>query len=207
MLPTKTFWRLFSPQSCPRDWQRISSLFSEVVGRPFAVRSSSLLEDSHYQPFAGIYATYMVPWTADPVQRLRGSRMPQSNVCMRRCSSRLRKLYDRHQQRYRPGEDGGDYPGGCRARIMTALYFPTFSGVGRSLNYYPLGDEKPDDGVGSGCRARKIHSRRRTRTTLLAAVSRPCTSDLDTRSCPPRHTAAAVRPTQRRGCGICSKGR
>ncbi len=42
----------------------------EVVGRPFAVRSSSLLEDSHYQPFAGIYATYMVPWTADPVQRL-----------------------------------------------------------------------------------------------------------------------------------------
>ena len=36
-----------------------------MVDRPFAVRSSSLLEDSHYQPFAGIYSTYMVPYTAD----------------------------------------------------------------------------------------------------------------------------------------------
>ena len=35
--------------------------FFEVVGRPIAVRSSSLLEDSHYQPFAGIYSTYMIP--------------------------------------------------------------------------------------------------------------------------------------------------
>jgi len=43
----------------------------DVVDRPFAVRSSSLLEDSHYQPFAGIYSTYMVPYTADAERRLK----------------------------------------------------------------------------------------------------------------------------------------
>ena len=43
----------------------------DVVDRPFAVRSSSLLEDSHYQPFAGIYATYMVPFCNDRMLRLR----------------------------------------------------------------------------------------------------------------------------------------
>ena len=42
----------------------------DVVDRPLAVRSSSLLEDSHYQPFAGIYATYMIPYTPDVRQRL-----------------------------------------------------------------------------------------------------------------------------------------
>ena len=42
----------------------------EVVDRPLAIRSSSLLEDSHYQPFAGIYSTYMVPKLADPAQML-----------------------------------------------------------------------------------------------------------------------------------------
>ncbi|MDE6120354.1 MAG: PEP/pyruvate-binding domain-containing protein, partial [Muribaculaceae bacterium] len=47
------------------------SALLEVVDRPFAVRSSSLLEDSHYQPFAGIYSTYMVPYTPDRTRRLR----------------------------------------------------------------------------------------------------------------------------------------
>ena len=45
--------------------------FFEVVGRPIAVRSSSLLEDSHYQPFAGIYSTYMIPFLEDKDDMLR----------------------------------------------------------------------------------------------------------------------------------------
>ena len=45
--------------------------FFEVVGRPIAVRSSSLLEDSHYQPFAGIYSTYMIPFLEDKDEMLR----------------------------------------------------------------------------------------------------------------------------------------
>ena len=49
------------PDSLRED---LMALF-EVVDRPLAIRSSSLLEDSHYQPFAGIYSTYMIPRVED----------------------------------------------------------------------------------------------------------------------------------------------
>ena len=39
--------------------------FFEAVKSPIAIRSSSLLEDAHYQPFAGIYSTYMIPYLDD----------------------------------------------------------------------------------------------------------------------------------------------
>jgi len=118
----------------------------EVVGRPFAVRSSSLLEDSHYQPFAGIYATYMVPWTADPVQRLswledaiKGVYASVFFKASKNYMTATSNVIDQEKMAVIIQEVvGEDYDG---------LYFPTFSGVGRSLNYYPLGDEKPDDGV------------------------------------------------------------
>ena len=42
----------------------------EVVNGPLAVRSSSLLEDSHYQPFAGVYSTYMIPYVTDKYKRI-----------------------------------------------------------------------------------------------------------------------------------------
>ena len=40
-------------------------VFLNIVKRPIAVRSSSVLEDSHFQPFAGVFATYMIPNTND----------------------------------------------------------------------------------------------------------------------------------------------
>ena len=118
----------------------------DVVDRPFAVRSSSLLEDSHYQPFAGIYATYMVPWTADPVQRLswledaiKGVYASVFFKASKNYMTATSNVIDQEKMAVIIQEVvGEDYDG---------LYFPTFSGVGRSLNYYPLGDEKPDDGV------------------------------------------------------------
>lgn len=45
--------------------------FFDVVKSPIAIRSSSLLEDSHYQPFAGIYNTYMIPYLDDRYEMLR----------------------------------------------------------------------------------------------------------------------------------------
>ncbi len=118
----------------------------EVVGKPFAVRSSSLLEDSHYQPFAGIYATYMVPWTADPVQRLswledaiKGVYASVFFKASKNYMTATSNVIDQEKMAVIIQEVVGEDHGG--------LYFPTFSGVGRSLNYYPLGDEQPDDGV------------------------------------------------------------
>jgi CheY-like chemotaxis protein len=118
----------------------------EVVDRPFAVRSSSLLEDSHYQPFAGIYATYMVPYTSDRYERLRmlsdaikGVYASAFYRASKAYMSATSNVIDQEKMaviiQEVVGEDHNGY------------YFPSFSGVGRSLNYYPLGDERPEDGV------------------------------------------------------------
>jgi hypothetical protein len=118
----------------------------EVVDRPFAVRSSSLLEDSHYQPFAGIYATYMVPYTTDRYERLRmlsdAIKGVYASVFYRASKAYMSATSNVIDQEKMAviiqevvGEDHDGY------------YFPSFSGVGRSLNYYPLGDERPEDGV------------------------------------------------------------
>ncbi len=118
----------------------------DVVDRPLAVRSSSLLEDSHYQPFAGIYATYMVPYSSDTSARLqwlsdaiKGVYASVFYAASKSYMTATSNVIDQEKMaviiQEVVGEDRAGY------------YFPSFSGVGRSLNYYPLGDEQPEDGV------------------------------------------------------------
>lgn len=123
----------------------IMALF-DVIDRPLAVRSSSLLEDSHYQPFAGIYATYMVPYSSDREERLRmlteSVKGVYASVFYRASKAYMTatsNIIDQEKMAVIIQEVIGEDHGG--------LYFPSFSGVGRSLNYYPLGDETPEDGV------------------------------------------------------------
>lgn len=121
------------------------SLF-DVVDRPLAIRSSSLLEDSHYQPFAGIYSTYMIPHVNDHEVMLRmlcdaikgvyaSVFYSDSKAYMTATSN----VIDQEKMAVIIQEVVGEETEG--------YYFPSFSGVGRSLNYYPLGDEQPEDGV------------------------------------------------------------
>jgi hypothetical protein len=63
----KYFLRASLPVELVEDFMA----FFDVIKGPLAIRSSSLLEDSHYQPFAGIYATYMVPKVEDKYEMLR----------------------------------------------------------------------------------------------------------------------------------------
>ena len=118
----------------------------DVVEKPLAVRSSSLLEDSHYQPFAGIYSTYMVPFLSDKADRLRllcdavkgvyaSVFFADSKAYMNATSN----VIDQEKMAVILQEVAGEDHNG--------LYYPGFSGVGRSLNYYPLGDEVAEDGV------------------------------------------------------------
>ena len=118
----------------------------DVIDAPLAVRSSSLLEDSHYQPFAGIYATYMVPGTDDRYERLRllsdAIKGVYASVFYRASKAYMAatsNIIDQEKMAVIIQEVVG--------REYNGYYFPHFSGVGRSLNYYPLGDEQPEDGV------------------------------------------------------------
>lgn len=118
----------------------------EVVDKPLAIRSSSLLEDSHYQPFAGIYSTYMIPNVADRKEMLRllsdaiksvyaSVFYADSKAYMTATSN----VIDQEKMAVIIQEVVGEAHGD--------LYFPSFSGVGRSLNYYPVGRERAEDGV------------------------------------------------------------
>lgn len=118
----------------------------EVVDKPLAVRSSSLLEDSHYQPFAGIYSTYMIPRIKDKNTMLEmlgnAIKSVYASVFYRDSKAYMtatRNVIDQEKMAVIIQEViGKDWDG---------YYFPSFSGVGRSLNYYPLNHEKPEDGV------------------------------------------------------------
>lgn len=118
----------------------------EVVDRPLAIRSSSLLEDSHYQPFAGIYSTYMIPKVSDPAEMLRmlsdaikGVYASVFYAASKAYMNATRNVIDQEKMAIIIQEVVGEQHG--------YVYFPSFSGVGRSLNYYPIGDEKAEDGV------------------------------------------------------------
>ena len=118
----------------------------EVVNRPLAVRSSSLLEDSHYQPFAGIYSTYMIPLLKNKGEMLRllcdAIKSVYASVFFADSKAYMtatRNIIDQEKMaiilQEVVGTDYGD------------VYYPSFSGVGRSLNYYPINDEKAEEGV------------------------------------------------------------
>lgn len=121
------------------------SLF-EVVDRPLAIRSSSLLEDSHYQPFAGIYSTYMIPHVEDKYRMLKllsdAIKSVYASVFYRDSKAYMTatsNVIDQEKMAVIIQEVVGEETNG--------YYFPSFSGVGRSLNYYPINDELPEDGV------------------------------------------------------------
>lgn len=120
--------------------------FFEVVGRPIAVRSSSLLEDSHYQPFAGIYSTYMIPFLEDRDEMLRllsdaikGVYASVFYADSKAYMTATSNVIDQEKMAIILQEVVGSQYGD--------RYYPSFAGVGRSLNYYPINDEKAEDGV------------------------------------------------------------
>lgn len=121
--------------------------FLSVIQNPIAVRSSSLLEDSYYQPFAGIYSTYMIPYVPD-----------DERLMMETLSDAIKSVY------------ASAFFADSKAYMAATLnvideekmaivlqevcgnkygdrFYPTISGVARSINFYPVEPEKPEDGI------------------------------------------------------------
>lgn len=122
--------------------------FFEAIKTPIAVRSSSLLEDSHYQPFAGIYSTYMIPWLDDKYEMLRMLACAIKSVYAS-VYYRDSKAYMTATQNVIDQEKMAVILQEVVGRNYGDLYYPTFSGVLRSLNYYPIGDETAEEGIAS----------------------------------------------------------
>ncbi len=122
--------------------------FFEAVKSPIAIRSSSLLEDAHYQPFAGIYSTYMIPYLDDKYAMLE----------MLACAIKgvYASVYYRDSKAYMTATSNVIDQEKMAVILQEVVgkqydgrYYPNISGVLRSLNYYPIGDERAEDGIAS----------------------------------------------------------
>ncbi|MBP3482518.1 MAG: phosphoenolpyruvate synthase [Alistipes sp.] len=120
--------------------------YVRTVRSPLAVRSSSKLEDSHYQPFAGIYSTYMIPYVdnEDRMLRLLCKAVKSVYASVYYAESRA---YIQSSQNHISEEKMAVVIQEVCGTEQDGCFFPTFSGVARSINYYPIGDEAAEDGV------------------------------------------------------------
>ena len=142
----ETILKYFLRASLPARLIEDLMAFFDVVKSPIAVRSSSLLEDSHYQPFAGIYSTYMVPKLEDKYDMLRtlsdAIKAVYASVFYRDSKAYMTatsNLIDQEKMAIVLQEVVGNR--------YNDHFYPTISGVARSLNFYPIGNEKAEDGI------------------------------------------------------------
>ena len=141
-----TILKYFLHASLPKRLIEDLMAFFDVVKSPIAVRSSSLLEDSHYQPFAGIYSTYMVPKIEDKYEMLR----TVSNAIKAVYAS----VFYRDSKAYMTATSNIIDQEKMAVVLQEVIgtrynnhFYPTISGVARSLNFYPIGNEKAEDGI------------------------------------------------------------
>ena len=120
--------------------------FIEAASSPIAVRSSSLLEDSHYQPFAGIYNTYMVP-LLDNRHRMLSMLYDAIKGVYASVFFKDSKAYMQATRNVIDQEKMAVILQEVVGRQYGDRYYPSISGVGRSLNYYPIGDERAEEGI------------------------------------------------------------
>ncbi len=120
--------------------------FISVVRNPIAIRSSSKLEDSHYQPFAGIYSTYMIPGIDDRTLMIK--------MLTDAIKSVYASVYYKNSKAYMTAtanvideEKMGIILQEVCGKRSGEMFYPTISGVARSINFYPIAPEKPEDGI------------------------------------------------------------
>ena len=137
----------FAAAALPEDIEVHLRKIVERVDMPLAVRSSSVLEDSQNLPFAGLYATYMLPNNhPDTEVRLRqladAVKLVYASVFYQAPKEYVRNTYYRIEEEKMAvivqelaGEQHGD------------IFYPVVSGVGQSHNFYPTDPIKPSDGL------------------------------------------------------------
>ena len=120
--------------------------YIDTVRTPLAIRSSSKLEDSSYQPFAGVYSTYMIPLVENKNQMLRMLEKAIKSVYASVFYNGSRTYIQTTANLLSEEKMAVVIQSICGSE-HDGLYYPMMSGVARSVNYYPIGNEKPEDGI------------------------------------------------------------
>ena len=146
-LPDNEILKLFLSCGIPESLSEDIAAIIRQIEKPISVRSSSLLEDSHFQPFAGVYQTCMIPNRGSEEERRKDLENAIKTVW---ASTYFTTAKDYLKHTYHSLEEekmaviiqqvtGSEHKG---------YWYPNISGVARSLNYYPIPGQKAEDGVG-----------------------------------------------------------
>ncbi len=137
----------FGKAQAPARMKHYIREICDAIRTPMAVRSSSLLEDSHYQPFAGVYSTFMIPNNHEN-EEVRHSQLEQA------IKSVYASVFFKESKAYISATSNvidEEKMGVVIQKISGSAYenrfYPTISGVARSVNFYPIEPEKYEDGI------------------------------------------------------------
>ncbi len=139
--------RFIAAKNFPQDILEELASFVTLIDAPLAVRSSSLMEDSHNHPFAGVYKTYMIPNTGMNAFERRDELVKTIKRVYASTYFQSSKDYIRATTYHLEEEKMAVIVQKMIGSRHGGRYYPTFSGVARSFNFYPTGPQKPSDGI------------------------------------------------------------
>ncbi|ASB51131.1 PEP/pyruvate-binding domain-containing protein [Alkalitalea saponilacus] len=145
-VPDEDILKEFVAAKLPAGVEKSLLKLAQVVRKPIAVRSSSILEDSHHQPFAGIYSTYMIAHNQDCEEMAK--QIGDAIKCV------YASVYFKSSKAYMAStlnlideERMGIVLQEIVGQEHENRFYPTFSGVARSVNFYPIPPEKSEEGI------------------------------------------------------------
>ncbi|MDR2286254.1 MAG: phosphoenolpyruvate synthase [Prevotellaceae bacterium] len=145
--PDEVIFQHFQNAKMPKSLLGDFVTFFNAISTPIAVRSSSLLEDSYYQPFAGIYSTYMIPYEKASKTHM----LYMLDCCIKAVYAsvfyRESKLYMASTSNVIDSEKMAIVLQEVAGSNHNNRFYPSFSGVARSINFYPIEPERPEDGI------------------------------------------------------------
>ncbi|MDR2026817.1 MAG: phosphoenolpyruvate synthase [Prevotellaceae bacterium] len=145
--PDEEIFQHFQNAKLPKSLLGDFVTFFNAISTPIAVRSSSLLEDSYYQPFAGIYSTYMIPYEGTSKTHM----LYMLNCCIKAVYAsvfyRESKQYMKSTSNVIDSEKMAIVLQEVVGASHNNRFYPSFSGVARSINFYPIEPERPEDGI------------------------------------------------------------
>lgn len=146
-MPDEDILRAFVKAELPYRINEDLLAFVSIVKNPIAIRSSSLLEDSHYQPFAGIYSTYMIPKTETNWKLMLEQLSSAVKSVYASVFFKASKAYMMATSNLIDEEKMGIVLQEVCGKRYGNRFYPTLSGVARSINFYPIELERPEDGI------------------------------------------------------------
>lgn len=146
-LPDERIGHAFQQADLPTEMLGDLRALTDVVRTPLAVRSSSLLEDALNRPFAGVYETKMTP-----------NNQPDANTRFQRLVEAVKLVYASTYFKSAKDYLRAARPAVGEEKMAVVIqevvgrrhdirFYPELSGVGRSFNFYPVGDARREDGV------------------------------------------------------------